>query len=106
MHRAHPYAGSSPFRRTTFTSDALRTIAAERPELPARVVYIGHTATSTMAQAEAAKQLLEEARASAQGPKTDFQVDIQPERWHDDLMYSQFTAPQITQARAMSDIAA
>jgi len=88
----------APLWRSTWGPDALVQIVRDRPDLPVLVKCLGHTALTTPAEVADLRRALQCARIGGAAP---CRLDFDPDAWHAFLVYAEFGAANLREAREL-----
>lgn len=94
--------------RSSYSRDVLLDIAANYAELPLLVCLVGHTGTTTVAEAIALQTELRRAaerRSRVLGASAaDVECDLDFHAWHGFLLYPEYGVPHLLRCRAMRSL--
>jgi hypothetical protein len=94
----------APLWRSSYTTDALISVAHEQPALPMLVKFLGHSPTITRADLATFRARIAEAmdKRRVQGsPTGEICVEYDADAWHGYLLYPQYGAANLVQVREM-----
>jgi hypothetical protein len=99
----------APLWRSWYSVDALDDIATRQSDLPILVKFLGHTGTSTEQEIDnlcGRLAAIDRLRSSGSVPAAQIRTDYDPEGWHGFLVYPQYGARNLVEARSMASLVA